>query len=41
MTKIGELENGQPDPCFDCKGNNCNICGLVADYDQYEPPVKT
>ncbi len=39
-TEIGKLEDGQKDPCFDCKNlpGNDGACKNCKDYDKYQAP---
>lgn len=40
-TEIGRLENGEPDPCYDCQViDDRGICQQCIDYDKYSKPNK-
>lgn len=36
--EIGKLENGQPDPCYDCASCDTQDCQICTDYDKYLKP---
>lgn len=36
MVEIGKLENGKPDPCYDCSKSDTEACLKCENYNRYE-----
>ena len=37
--EIGKLEDGSPDPCYDCPLSDTDTCQVCDDYGQYQKPI--